>query len=352
MCGIAGIFHVDPATAVVSTDVERMTASLQHRGPDEGSVYVDGAVGLGHRRLSIIDVAGGQQPMFNEDGTKAIIFNGEVYNYALLRDRLAARGHRFATRSDTEVILHAYEEYGEDCVQHLRGMFAFAIWDAPQRQIFLARDRLGIKPLYYCWDGRTLLFASELKAILQHPGVSKAIDPLALDDYLTYLYIPSPKTIFRGIRKLRPAHTLTVSLDGVQERQYWDVDFTPREGLSEAEYAAGLMDKLREAVALHLMSEVPLGAFLSGGVDSSAVVGLMAEASDKPVNTASIGFREAGFDELPYARMVARHFGAQAYEKIVEADAAKILDTLVWHFDEPFADASMVPTYYVSQVAR
>jgi asparagine synthase (glutamine-hydrolysing) len=352
MCGIAGVFHVDPAAVVLPSNVERMTAVLRHRGPDEGSVYVDGAVALGHRRLSIIDVAGGQQPIFNEDGTKAIVFNGEIYNYAVLRDRLMARGHRFATRSDTEVILHAYEEYGEDCVQHLRGMFAFAIWDAPQRRLFLARDRLGIKPLYYRWDGRTLLFASELKAILRHPGVPRTIDPVALDDYLTYLYIPAPKTIFQGIRKLPPGHTLTASRDGLRERQYWDVDFAPREGLSEAEYAAGLMDKLREAVALHLMSEVPLGAFLSGGVDSSAVVGLMAEASDKPVNTASIGFREAGFDELPYARMVARHFGAHAYEKVVEANAAKILDTLVWHFDEPFADASMVPTYYVSQVAR
>jgi asparagine synthase (glutamine-hydrolysing) len=352
MCGIAGVFHADPATAVAPADVERMTAVLRHRGPDEGSVYVDGAVGLGHRRLSIIDVAGGGQPIFNEDGTKAIVFNGEIYNYAILRDRLMARGHRFATRSDTEVILHAHEEYGEDCVQHLRGMFAFAIWDAPQRRLFLARDRLGIKPLYYRWDGRTLLFASELKAILRYPGVPRTIDPLALDDYLTYLYIPAPKTIFQGIRKLRPAHTLMVSRHGVQERQYWDVDFAPREGLSEAEYAAGLMDKLRESVALHLMSEVPLGAFLSGGVDSSAVVGLMAEALDKPVNTASIGFREAGFDELPYARLVARQFSAHAYEKIVEANAAKILDVLIWHFDEPFADSSMVPTYYVSQVAR
>jgi len=352
MCGIAGIFHVDPATAVVSTDLKRMTAVLQHRGPDEGSVYVDGTVGLGHRRLSIIDVAGGGQPIFNEDGTKAIVFNGEIYNYAALRDRLVARGHRFATRSDTEVILHAYEEYGEDCVQHLRGMFAFAIWDAPQRRLFLARDRLGIKPLYYRWDGRTLLFASELKGILRYPGVPRAIDPLALDDYLTYLYIPSPKTIFQGIHKLRPAHTLTVSLAGVQERQYWDVDFAPKDGLSEAEYAAGLLDKLRESVAMHLMSEVPLGAFLSGGVDSSAVVGLMAGGLEKPVNTASIGFQEMGFDELPYARRVSRHFGTHAYEKIVEANAAKILDVLVWHFDEPFADSSMVPTYYVSQVAR
>jgi asparagine synthase (glutamine-hydrolysing) len=352
MCGIAGILHVEPATAVVSTDVERMIAVLQHRGPDAGAVYVDGAVGLGHRRLSIIDVAGGQQPMLNEDGTKAIIFNGEIYNYAILRERLVARGYRFATRSDTEVILHAYEEYGEGCVQHLRGMFAFAIWDAKQSRLFLARDRLGIKPLYYRWDGHTLLFGSELKAILQYPAVSRQINPLALDDYLTYLYIPSPKTIFRGIQKLRPGHTLMVSRESVQEHEYWDVNFALRDNLSEDEYAAGLFDTLQESVSMHLMSEVPLGAFLSGGVDSSAVVGLMARALEKPINTASIGFQEMGFDELPYARMVSRHFGTQAYERIMEAKAAQILDLLVWHFDEPFADASMVPTYYVSQVAR
>ena len=237
-------------------------------------------------------------------------------------------------------------------MQHLRGMFAFAIWDGVKKQLFLARDRVGIKPLYYYWDGHRFLFASEIKAILQDPGVEKTLDPQALDDYLTYLYIPGPKTIFQKIRKLRPGHTLTVSARGVVEREYWDLDFEPKDGLREADCAMGLLEKLRETVAMHLMSEVPLGAFLSGGVDSSAVVGIMAGLLDQPVNTASIGFREADFDELPYAREVAQRFQTRAHERTVVADAAKILDALVWHFDEPFADSSMVPTYYVSQVAR
>jgi asparagine synthase (glutamine-hydrolysing) len=329
-----------------------MTSVLVHRGPDEGDIYVDGPVGLGHRRLSIIDVVGGTQPIFNEDKTKAIIFNGEIYNFQPLREVLLKKGYNFTTRSDTEVILHAYEEYGDKCVQHLRGMFAFAIWDAQKKQLFLARDRVGIKPLYYYWDGRKFLFASEIKAILQDSTVRRELDPCALDDYLTYLYISAPKTIFQGIRKLLPGHTLIVSQQGVQEQQYWDLVFEPQNGFSERDCAEGLLEKLRESVSVHLMSEVPLGAFLSGGVDSSAVVGLMAGLLHQPVNTASIGFREAGFDELPYARAVAQRFHTHAYEKTVEANAAKILDVLVWHFDEPFADSSMVPTYYVSQVAR
>jgi asparagine synthase (glutamine-hydrolysing) len=352
MCGIAGIFSVNPSGAISPAQLERMTSVLRHRGPDEGSVYIDRGIGLGHRRLSIIDVEGGKQPLFNEDRTMAIVFNGEIYNFKALHDILVQKGHRFATRSDTEVIIHAYEEYGEKCVSHLRGMFAFAIWDGRRQQVFLARDRLGIKPLYYYWDGRSFLFASEIKAILQHPIVQQTLDPLALDDYLTYLYIPAPKTIFQAIRKLRPGYTLTVTAAGLQEKEYWDIVFEPKVNLSEADYVSGLLEKLQESVGIHLMSEVPLGAFLSGGMDSSAVVGMMANLMDQPVNTASIGFHEAAFDELPYARLVAQRFHTQAYEKTVEANAAKILDRLVWHFDEPFADSSMVPTYYVSQVAR
>lgn len=352
MCGITGIFHTEPGKTVASDQIKRMTAVLWHRGPDEGSCYVEGPVGLGHRRLSIIDVAGGQQPIFNEAKTKAIVFNGEIYNYKPLRELLMKQGHRFQTQSDTEVILHAYEEYGENCVHRLRGMFAFAIWDSQRRHLFLARDRVGIKPLFYCWDGQKFLFGSEIKAILQDPMVARTIDPFALDDYLTYLYIPAPKTIFQGIRKLRPGHTLTVSEDGLKEQEYWDLTFASQDGLSEVEYAEGLSERLHESVAIHLMSEVPLGAFLSGGIDSSAVVGMMAGSLDQPVSTASIGFREDGFDELPYAQIVAHRFQTQAYEHIVEVDAARILDDLVWHFDEPFADSSMVPTYYVSQVAR
>jgi asparagine synthase (glutamine-hydrolysing) len=350
MCGIAGLvdFHNPPGQALL----ERMGQVLTHRGPDEQGVFVSGPAGLVHRRLSIIDVAAGRQPILSADGRSAIVFNGEIYNYKPLQEDLLRKGYRFQTQTDTEVILHAYEEYGEACVQRLRGMFAFAIWDGPRQQLFVARDRVGIKPLYYSWDGGKLLFASEIKAIAQDPGVDRTLDAQALDDYLTYLYIPAPKSIFRSIRKLRPGHTLTFSSRGVVEREYWDISFDPTEGLSESEYAAGLMDTLRESVGIHLMSEVPLGAFLSGGLDSSAVVGIMAGLLDRPVNTASIGFPEAGFDELPYARQVARHFRTRAREKTVHADAAKILDTLVWYFDEPFADSSMIPTYYVSQVAR
>jgi asparagine synthase (glutamine-hydrolysing) len=329
-----------------------MTSVLNHRGPDDDGFYINGAVGLGHRRLSIIDVGGSRQPIFNQDKTRAIVFNGEIYNFKTVREALQRRGHHFTTQGDTEVILRAYEEYGEACVQHLRGMFAFAIWDGVKKRLFLARDRVGIKPLYYYWDGQTFLFASEIKALLQDPGVEKTLDPQALDDYLTYLYIPAPKTIFQRIRKLRPGHTLTVSDGRLREQEYWDLAFKPKDGLSEAEYATGLLEKLRESVDMHLMSEVPLGAFLSGGIDSSAVVGLMAGLLKQPVNTASIGFREAGFDELPYARAVAQRFQTHVHERTVAAEAAKILDALVWHFDEPFADSSMVPTYYVSQVAR
>lgn len=352
MCGITGIFYPYQSEAPSSDQLQRMTSVLVHRGPDDGSWYIDGQVGLGHRRLSIIDVAGGKQPLFNENRSKAIVFNGEIYNFQELRKNLLEKGHHFETQSDTEVILRAYEEYGEKCVHHLRGMFAFAIWDGKKKELFLARDRVGIKPLYYYWNSRKFLFASEIKSILQDPTVKREIDSLALDDYLTYLYIPAPKTIFQGIRKLLPGHTLTVSEKGLKEQEYWDIVFEPQNGLREADSAAGLLEKLRESVALHLVSEVPLGAFLSGGMDSSAVVGIMAGLLDQPVNTASIGFREAGFDELPYARMVAQKFQTSAYEKTVEASAAKILDDLVWYFDEPFADSSMVPTYYVSQVAR
>ena len=352
MCGIAGVFYPSSGETPSLELLQRMTATLLHRGPDEGTCHIDESVGLGHRRLRIIDLEGGQQPIFNEDGTKAIVFNGEIYNFRELRKELLSKGHRFRTQSDTEVIIHAYEEYGEDCVQHLRGMFAFAIWNRETTELFLARDRIGIKPLYYYWDGKKFLFASELKSILQDPTISRRIDVCALDDYLTYLYIPAPKTIFQGIRKLLPGHTLTVSEKGVKEQQYWDLVFGALTNLNEADSSAELLKKLRESIALHLVSEVPLGAFLSGGIDSSAVVGIMTEMLDKPVRTASIGFREIGSDELAYARIVAEHFHTKTHEKTVEASAARILDALVWHFDEPFADSSMVPTYYVSQVAR
>ena len=244
MCGITGMLYRQPARAVSLEQLQRMTSVLSHRGPDDDGFYVDGAVGLGHRRLSIIDVGGSRQPLLNPDQTRAIVFNGEIYNFQTVRNTLLQRGYHFTTQGDTEVILRAYEEYGEACVHHLRGMFAFAIWDGVKKQLFLARDRVGIKPLYYYWDGHTFLFASEIKAILQDPGVEKTLDPQALDDYLTYLYIPGPKTIFQKIRKLRPGYTLTVSTHGVVEREYWDLNFEPKAGLREADYAMGLLEKL------------------------------------------------------------------------------------------------------------
>lgn len=352
MCGIAGVAYKDGLTPIDRDLLGRMTGALAHRGPDADGYYIGPGIGLGHRRLSIIDVEGGKQPILNEDKTAAIVFNGEIYNYKPLREILLKKGHRFETGSDTEVILHAYEEFGEKCVEHLRGMFAFAVWNERKKELFLARDRVGIKPLYYYWNGERLLFASELKGILEDPLIEREIDPFALDDYLTYLYVPAPKTIFKRISKLLPGHTLTLTDRGVREEKYWDLSFEPKEGLAEADYAKGLSEKLYESVSIHLMSEVPLGAFLSGGIDSTAVVGMMGGLLDQPVNTASIGFREAGYDELPYARLVAQKFRTNSYEKIVDSNAAQILDALVWYFDEPFADPSMVPTYYVSQVAR
>lgn len=329
-----------------------MANTLKHRGPDADGFYLSGPVGLGHRRLKIIDLEAGIQPMFNEDRSLAIVFNGEIYNYRELRQQLLTYGHVFGSHSDTEVILHAYEQWGFDAASHLHGMFAFAIWDARKNLLFLARDRVGIKPLYYFWDQKHFLFASELKAILADPLVEKSIDYTAVDDYLTYLYIPAPKTIFQQIYKLLPGHYLVISRDGLIERQYWDLHFGSKNTKTEAEMAEELLTVLKKSVSSHLMSDVPLGAFLSGGIDSSAVVGLMAQSVADPVNTASIGFQESGFDELPYARLVAQKYSTRAHEQIVQADAAKILDDLIWHFDEPFADSSMVPTYYVSQVAR
>ena len=352
MCGICGIFAAGPGGSVDRAVVERMTAAIAHRGPDDDGFHVAGPIGLGHRRLSIIGVKTGHQPIFTEDRRLAIVFNGEIYNYQPLRKELESLGHRFRTESDTQVILLAYREWGADSVRRLRGMFAYAIWDEAARALFLARDRLGIKPLYYAWDGRTLRFGSEIKAILQDASFRPTFDPLALDEYLTYLYVPAPRSIYREVRKLRPGHSLAVTARGLEEREYWDLAIRPRSARSEEEVVEGLRAALEDAVGSHLMSEVPLGAFLSGGIDSSAVVGTMARLTDRPVQTASIGFREDDYDELPVARRVAAAFGADAYERVVEAHAADILEKLAWHYDEPFADSSMVPTYYVSQVAR
>lgn len=299
---------------------------------------------------------GGGQPLSNEDGTVWITFNGEVYNFQELRDELIEKGHRFATRSDTETIVHAWEEYGERCVERFRGMFVFAIWDARTRRLFAARDRLGKKPFYYWCDGKRLLFASEIKAILQDERVQRELDPKALADYLTYHYIPFPGTIFKGIRKLEPGHWMSVGMEAgtlsVTIQKYWDIIYAPDGSLSEAQWVEALREKLQEAVRIRLISEVPLGAFLSGGIDSSTVVALMSQVQSAPVKTFSIGFKEEDFNELVYARQIAERFGCEHHEFVVEPDAIEVLPKLAWEFDEPFADSSAIPTYYVSKLAR
>ena len=354
MCGIAGYLNLQqPSDQAL---IERMTRVLHHRGPDGEGYHLDGSLALGHRRLSIIDLAGGKQPMSDDSGRYWITFNGEIYNFPRLREQLMKHGHRFATRSDTETILAAYKQYGENCVDHLRGMFAFAIWDARDKSLFLARDRVGKKPLYYHFSGTGFVFASEIKAILQYPAIERAIDHSALADYLQLQYVPFPKTIFRSIHKLPPGFTLRVTMeaDGLRltERKYWDLRYEPDYARSEGQWCDLLREKFDEAVRIRMISEVPLGAFLSGGVDSSAVVAFMAKSQSAPVKTFSIGFKEEDFSELQYARQIAEQFGTDHHEYVVEPDAMEMLPKLAWEFDEPFADSSAVPTYYVSKLAR
>jgi asparagine synthase (glutamine-hydrolysing) len=329
-----------------------MNESLRHRGPDDEGIYVERGIGLGHRRLSIIDVAGGHQPISNEDGTIWVLLNGEIYNYSTLSQDLQARGHKFSTRSDTEAIVHLYEEYGDDCFRRLRGMFAIAIWDSRRNRLLLARDRVGKKPLYYYADGEKAMFASELKAILAANTGPLQMDEHAVCDYFSFGYIPAPKTIYRGIRKVLPAQYIVVTPEGMVEKPYWQLSFANVEDRSEQEWSEMLRDKLCEATRVRLMSEVPLGAFLSGGVDSSSVVALMSRVMDRPVTTCSIGFSEETYNEAPYARQVATQFHTDHHEHTVTPEALAIVDKLVWHYDEPFADSSAIPTYYVSKVAR
>ena len=353
MCGIAGIVHSDPRSPVAEATLRAMCAAIRHRGPDDNGVFVDGPAAIGMQRLSIIDVAGGHQPIFNEDRTCVIVYNGEIYNHLEVRRELERRGHRYTTRSDTETILHAYEEYGTQCVKHLRGMFTIAIWDAPRRRLFLARDRLGKKPLYYMCDGTRLVFGSELKAVLAHPDVPRRLDEQALVEYVAWGYVPDPRSIYAGISKLPPAHTLVFENGQVTIERYWDVSFTsPQRSVSETECVDRVLEILDEAVRIRLMSEVPLGAFLSGGTDSSVVVALMARHSTTPVKTFSIGFEEKQYNELEYARRVAEHFKTEHHEEIVRPDAEHDVPALVRQMDEPFADSSMIPTYYVSRSAR
>ena len=352
MCGIAGIYNYENTVSADAALLKQMTDVIAHRGPDDDGFYVTDTVGLGHRRLSIIDVSGGHQPIFNEDGTVAIVFNGEIYNYQKLAKLVEERGHTLQTRSDTETIVHLYEEFGEKCVAMLSGMFAFAIWDSRNNSMLLARDRLGKKPLYYSDFKGKFSFGSEVKCLIQDPEIPREIDVQALADYFSFLAIPAPKSIFKHVRKVKPAHYLVVNAQGIREQEYWDLDFNQVEEHSEEEWAENLISSLQASVGSRLMSEVPLGAFLSGGVDSSAVVAMMTKITGRPVVTASIGFTSEKYSEAAAAKKFAASVNADHHERIVAPDAVSVVEKLAWHYDEPFADSSAVPTYYVSQVAR
>ena len=356
MCGIYGAFSTDAARPVRIEVLDRMAQVLAHRGPDGEGRHVAGPFGMGMCRLSIIDLASGTQPMSNEDKTLWVVFNGEIYNYRELTADLVARGHRFATASDTEVLIHLYEEYGDGCVEPLRGMFAFAIWDGPRRELFLARDRLGIKPLYYAATSEGFLFGSELKALVQSPWLAPRLDRKGLGAYLQYGYVPDPLSILEGVAKVPPGHTLRIRSGRPDApRRYWqptDHFKTGRRPASEAQGAAELWERLEDAVRFHMVSDVPVGAFLSGGVDSTAVVSIMARTSRRPVKTFSVGFREDRYNELPYARQVAEACGTEHHELLVEPNDLKVLEELLSGFDEPFADSSAIPTYLVSRLAR
>jgi asparagine synthase (glutamine-hydrolysing) len=352
MCGICGIFEFDRKQPFPRDLIHRMNETIVHRGPDDEGIFEGPGVGFGFRRLSIIDLAGGHQPLCNETGDIWVMLNGEIYNYLDLRKDLLSRGHQFATRSDTEAIVHLYEEYGEECIAKLRGMFAIAIWDSRKRCVVLARDRVGKKPLFYAADEKRIVFGSELKALLAADGLPREMDPQALCDYFSFGYVPAPKTIYRSVRKVMPGHYLVASAAGIREAAYWDLSFARVEEHSEEEWCERLRHELCEATRLRLMSDVPLGAFLSGGVDSSSIVATMTRLMQRPVTTCSIGFKEADYNESEVAREVAEQFGSEHHEQLVEPKALEIIDKLVWHYDEPFADSSAVPTYYVSQVAR
>jgi len=354
MCGIAGRFNFDQLRLVDRDVLAAMTDAVAHRGPDQAGYHVAPGIGLGHRRLSIIDLSTGDQPLSNEDGTVWTVFNGEIYNFAAVRAELIAHGHRFRTESDTEVIVHGYEEWGELCVEKFRGMFAFAIWDAVARRLVLARDRLGVKPLYYAeLPGSGIVFGSELKSLLEDPDVPRAWRPEAIDAYLTLLYVPAPGTIYRDIAKLPPAHVLVAEKGSIRTFRYWDLHFTGDEnGRREADYLEELDDLLRESVTLRQISDVPLGAFLSGGIDSTAVVAYMVETSPRPPLTITVGFDHASYDEVAHAQTVAKHLGCESHTRTVRPDIVSLLPKLAWHFDEPYADSSAVPTYYVSKAAR
>jgi asparagine synthase (glutamine-hydrolysing) len=353
MCGIAGFLSLEQGVFATRTIAQAMCDVIPHRGPDDQGFLVDGPLAMGMRRLSIIDLAGGQQPISNEDGTISVIQNGEIYNFQEVRRDLETRGHRFKTNSDTEAIVHLYEEYGTDCAKHLRGMFAFAIWDAPRRRLVLGRDRLGIKPVYYSVANGRLLFGSELKSLLA-VGLDRTIDAQALHDYLSLTYVPAPATIFRAARKLMPGTTLIAERGAVRIERYWNLDYTPDEKRFKSlpEIVEAVREKVEDAVRSHLVSDVPLGVFLSGGVDSATLVACMRKYHTGALKTFSIGFAEKTFSELDRAREVAKHFGTEHHEMIVTPDAAAMVPELVHSFDEPYADSSAIPVLCVARLAR
>jgi asparagine synthase (glutamine-hydrolysing) len=353
MCGIAGILYADPNRPVPDERLRAMGDAIAHRGPDGDGYWNEPGVGLVHRRLAIIDLVSGDQPIGNEDGSVQVVFNGEIFNYHELRAALEARGHRLRTQSDTEVLVHLFEDEGERLVERLRGMFAFALWDRANRRLLLARDRLGINPLYVYRDAEKLLFASELKAILTDPGVRREIDPAALEDYLAYGMVPGTRSIFRGVEKLRPAHTLLVRAGDWDRpaRRYWQLRFEPDPRPSVGEWQEAVRAEVAEAVRLHLIADVPVGAFLSGGFDSSVVVASAARAATEPIQTFSIGFGDDRLSELPYAKAVSQYYGTRHVEHVVTPEAVGLLDRITCHYDEPFADSSAIPTFLVAQLA-
>ena len=356
MCGISGLFDTHGQRGFDRALAARINNIQAHRGPDEDDLYFEPGLALGHRRLSVIDLATGQQPMFNEDGSVGIVFNGEIYNFQELVPELEALGHTFKTRSDTEVIVHAWEAWGPGCVQRLRGMFAFALWDRNQQTLFLARDRMGVKPMHYAWlpDG-SFVFGSELKVVTAHPAFVRDIDPLAVEDYFSFGYVPDPRCIYRNAHKLPAAHTLTLRRGDATRAQpvpYWDVHFTNDNPISLADAEVELRDRVRESVKLRLIADVPLGAFLSGGVDSSAVVATMAGLSTTPVHTCAIGFDDPRFNESAFAQQVADRYQTDHRLEVVKSEDFDLIDTLAWLYDEPYADSSAIPTYRVCQMAR
>jgi asparagine synthase (glutamine-hydrolysing) len=352
MCGIAGIYHYRDRTDADAGVLRAMTDVITHRGPDEDGFHVDGPVGLGMRRLSIIDLTTGTQPHYNEDRTVAVVCNGEIYNYRELRSELLGRGHNLTTQSDVEVIPHLYEELGVGLLERLRGMFAIALWDARRGRLFLARDRVGIKPLYHADVAGTILFGSEIKALLRHPALSREVDAEALHHYLSLNYVPAPFTLIDGVRQLLPGEYLVCDAAGATRRSYWDLHFSAADSLGEEEWTRKVRDALQDAVASHLVSDVPFGAFLSGGIDSSAVVALMSSVLEEPVSTFSIDFEEKSFSEAAYARMIAERYRTDHHTITASARIVDLLESLIWHADDPLADSSMIPVYLIARFAR